>query len=80
MATIRKSITFTEKLNDWIQSLVEQGDYTNESEYIRDLIRHDKDRRAKLIALREAVDVGLNSGVSDQTIDDVWNSAEKGLK
>ena len=38
MAIIRKSITFTEQQNAYIESLIEQGFYTKDSEYVRDSI------------------------------------------
>ena len=39
MATIRKTITLTEKLDEWIKGQIARGDFTNDSEYLRDLIR-----------------------------------------
>lgn len=45
MAVIRKSITFTEQQEAYVKSLIEQGFYTNDSEYIRDIIRKDQERR-----------------------------------
>lgn len=80
MATIRKNITFTEQLNSWVQLVVAQGDYANESEYVRDLIRHDKQKRARQIELQEAINEGLNSGVSAMNVDDVWREAEERYK
>ena len=39
MATIRKTITLTEKQDEWIKGQIARGDFTNDSEYLRDLIR-----------------------------------------
>lgn len=80
MATIRKNITFTEQLNTWVQSVIAQGDYANESEYVRDLIRHDKERRAAHIALQEAINDGMTSGVSDQNVPDIMKEVEERMK
>jgi antitoxin ParD1/3/4 len=44
MATVRKPITLTNQQDDWIKSQVEGGDYTNDREYIRDLIRREQER------------------------------------
>lgn len=71
MATIRKSITFTEQQDSWIKSQIEGGDYTNDSEYIRDLIRKDQANNSKLNYLRMAVQKGLDSGVSKKTVQDI---------
>lgn len=80
MGTIRKSITFTDKLSEWMQVVIHDGDYTNESEYIRDLVRKDRERNAKLLALREAVQKGWDSGVSDRQIPDILKSVEEKMR
>ena len=46
MATVRKTITLTDQQDDWIKAQVERGDYTNDSEYIRDLIRREQEGAA----------------------------------
>jgi antitoxin ParD1/3/4 len=38
------SISLSEKMRTLVKSRVESGDYYNESEYIRDLIRRDHER------------------------------------
>ena len=76
MPTVRKTITITDTQEKWIQSRIEAGDFTNESEYIRDLVRHDQDRNATRAALQSAIDDGLASGVSDKRTDDIWRAAE----
>ena len=73
MATVRKTITLTDKQNEWIKSQISNGDYTNDSEYFRDLIRRDQE---KFRALRAAIDDGLASGVSNRTLDEIWMEAE----
>ena len=47
MATVRKTITLTDQQDDWIKAQVEGGHYTNDSEYIRDLIRFVRRSPAK---------------------------------
>ena len=78
MATIRKSITFTEQQDNWIKSQIESGDYTNDSEYIRDLIRKDQANNSKLNYLRMAVQKGLDSDVSKKTVQDIIKAKTKG--
>jgi antitoxin ParD1/3/4 len=80
MSIVRKSITFTEQLNQWVQSLIAQGDYANESEYVRDLIRHDRDKRAGRLAVQEAIQAGIDSGVSDQTLPQIMKEVEERMK
>jgi antitoxin ParD1/3/4 len=74
MATVRKTITLTDQQDEWIKSQISNGDYTNDSEYFRDLIRRDQD---KFRALKTAVEKGLASGVSNRTVDEIWAEAER---
>ncbi len=80
MATVRKSISFTDTLSDWIQTLVASGEYSNESEYVRDLVRRDRDKNAKFLALRSAIDEGLQSGVGERSVSDILKDKEAQLR
>lgn len=62
MATVRKTITLTDQQDDWNKSQVERGDYTNDSEYIRDLIRREQERGAEIEVTRTALVEGEKSG------------------
>jgi len=62
MTTVRKSITLTDKQDKWIKAQIEAGHYTNDSEYIRDLIRRAQERSADIKAVRAALIEGENSG------------------
>jgi antitoxin ParD1/3/4 len=62
MATVRKTITLTDKQDSWIKAQIEAGHYTNDSEYIRDLIRREQERSAEIEALRTALIEGEASG------------------
>lgn len=78
METIRKSITFTNQQNEWIKLQIEKGDFTNDSEYIRDLVRKDQAENLKLLELKNAIDIGFNSGVSDKSISDLMKAVDNG--
>ena len=62
MSTVRKTITLTDRQDGWIKAQIQAGHYTNDSEYIRDLIRREQERSAQLDALRAALVEGENSG------------------
>jgi len=62
MATTRKTITVTDTQDAWIKAQVEAGKYTNDSEYLRDLIRQDQDRNGYVQAIRAALIEGEKSG------------------
>ena len=76
MAVIRKTITFTEQQDAWVKSRVRSGDYTNDSEYVRDLIRKDQQNNEKLRKLQFAIDEGLTSGVSERSPTDIMKDVE----
>lgn len=73
MTTVRKTITLTDSQDDWIKSRVANGDYTNDSEYFRDLIRRDQEKER---LLKAAIAEGLGSGPSNRSVDDIWAQAE----
>ncbi|TMU57230.1 type II toxin-antitoxin system ParD family antitoxin [Flagellimonas algicola] len=77
MAVIRKSITFTQQQDAYIKSLIEQGFYTNDSEYIRDIIRKDQEHRRQIIDLNDMLVEGMESGPTDATIESIWDEAIK---
>jgi antitoxin ParD1/3/4 len=62
MTTVRKTITLTDQQDSWIKAQVDGGQYTNDSEYIRDLIRREQERGAEIHAIREALIEGEKSG------------------
>lgn len=62
MGTVRKTITLTDKQNSWVKAQVEAGHYTNDSEYIRDLIRREQERSVEIEAVRAALLEGEASG------------------
>ncbi len=62
MGTVRKTITLTDQQDSWIKSQIEAGHYTNDSEYIRDLIRREQERSAEIDAIRSALVEGEASG------------------
>ncbi len=62
MATVRKTITLTDKQDSWIKAQIDAGHYTNDSEYIRDLIRREQERSAEIEIVRAALIEGEASG------------------
>jgi antitoxin ParD1/3/4 len=62
MGTTRKTITVTDQQDEWIKAQIAVGGFTNESEYIRDLIRKDQARDADIDVIRAALIRGEESG------------------
>jgi antitoxin ParD1/3/4 len=60
MATM--NISLPDPMRDWVKSQTEGGRYSNNSDYVRDLIRKDQEQADKLRALQEAITKGFESG------------------
>lgn len=78
MSTVRKSITFTNQQDRWIKLRIQNGDFTNDSEYIRDLVRQDQEKEMKLLELKNAIDEGFQSGRSNLKIKDIIAKVDNG--
>ena len=62
MGTTRKTITVTDQQDHWIKAQIAAGEFTNDSEYIRDLIRRDQAGKAELEEIRAALIEAEESG------------------
>ncbi|MDN5753560.1 MAG: type II toxin-antitoxin system ParD family antitoxin [Nitrosospira sp.] len=60
----RKTITLTEQQDSWVKGQIETGQFGNDSEYIRHLIRRDQQAQERVAALRQALLEGESSGTS----------------
>jgi antitoxin ParD1/3/4 len=76
MATVRKTITLSDTQDAWIKAQIRRGAFTNDSEYIRDLVRRDQEQASALAGLRAAIAEGLESGVSARSLDAIWAEGE----
>jgi antitoxin ParD1/3/4 len=77
MAMTRKTITIPNAMEAWVKSQIASGRYANDSEYFRDLIRRDQERRGAEAQLRKMLEEAEASGVSDKTLDEIWAEAEQ---
>ena len=80
MGVVRKTVTFTKQQDKWIKAQIEAGDFTNDSEYLRNLVRQDQTKNAKFLALKHALIDGIESGVSDKTLPEIMEAVEKRMK
>lgn len=74
---IRKTISMPDELGDYIDERVKTGGYGNDSEFIRDLLRRDKQRESGRAKFQKLIDEGLASGVSNRTIEEIFQEALK---
>ena len=75
MATM--NISLPEPMKSWVESQSAGGRYSNASDYVRDLIRRDQVRQEKIAEMQRLVDEGRASGISEDTVDDIWKRALK---
>lgn len=72
----RLTISMPEQMNAWVEAQVQTGRYGNVSEYFRDLVRRDQERRESAIAeLRSMLDRAEQSGTSDRSLPDILDAA-----
>ena len=60
MATM--NVSLPESMKAWVEQQTRDGRYGNASDYVRELIRKDQDRRAAIETLQAAITEGLESG------------------
>ena len=60
MATM--NISLPDTMREWVESQSQHGAYSNNSDYVRDLIRRDQHQVKQLKAIQEAITKGLDSG------------------
>ncbi len=59
------NVSLPDQMKDWVEAQTRTGRYANVSDYVRDLIRRDQDRAAKIAALQAKIDEGLASGPAE---------------
>ena len=71
MATM--NISLPDPVTEWIEEWIRSGQYANASDYIRDLIRDDRERRERLV---RALIEGEESGLSRRSVRDIIADAK----
>lgn len=82
--TVRKSISFTEKHDEWIKAQMATGHYSSESEVIRELIRQrqmqERESTEEIEAIRAMLVAGEKSGISDRTPEEIRDAVKAELR
>ena len=60
MATM--NVSLPDQMKTWIDARLEDGRFSNTSDYVRHLIRLDQERTQTIEALQQAIDEGVRSG------------------
>ena len=80
MTMMRKTITIPGAMEDWVKAQIKSGRYGNDSEYFRDLIRRDQERRLAERDLKALIDEGLSSGISEHSVPEIMNRVKARLE
>jgi len=59
------SITLGDYFDEFIQSILREGRYKNTSEIVRAGLRLLEEEEQKVVALRHAIEEGINSGLAE---------------
>jgi antitoxin ParD1/3/4 len=59
---VTMNVSLPEAMKAWVERQAESGQYGDASDYIRDLIRRDQERRQALATLQSAITEGVESG------------------
>jgi len=78
---VKKSISVTDRQDEWIKAQIASGHFGNESEVVRELIRERQIRQEETPEEMEAIRAKLiqaeKSGFSKKSVDEIWGEARK---
>ncbi len=74
---IRKTISMPDEMESWVRTRIKSGQFNNDSEYFRVLVRGDKEKEMAKQQLTTLLQSAENSDVSQQPVEDIWEVAEK---
>lgn len=63
MATM--NVSLPDPMKAWVEAQANQGQYSNASDYVRDLIRKDQERQTAIATLQAAITEGIESGQAE---------------
>ena len=77
MSMIKKTITVTNQQDEWIKSQIASGQYGNDSELLRDLIRKEQFKNSEIEFIRAALIHAEGRGMSDLTPEQIMEKVIK---
>lgn len=78
MATM--TVSLPDPMKDWVEAQITNGGYASSSDYVRDLIRRDRERRTQEITideLRGLVTDAKASGTGARSVEDIFTQAKE---
>lgn len=77
MATM--NVSLPDAMKQWVEAQSADGRYSNASDYVRDLIRRDRERREKIARMQSLVSEAFESGTGDRSMDEIRAAARARL-
>lgn len=74
MATM--NVSLPDAMKAWVEERSRTGRYSNASDYVRDLIRHDQDRAEKIARMQTLVDEAVASGEGRRSMEQIEEEAQ----
>jgi antitoxin ParD1/3/4 len=71
MAIVKTTLSLTDLDRQWMNGMIASGEYVSNSEYVRNLIRKDKEQRSELDAIRARLITAEQSGFINQNRDEI---------
>ena len=74
------TVTLPEPMKDWVETQISRGEYASASDYVRELIRRDRELRAQPLTLNDLQNIVADSkasGISSRTVDEIFARARK---
>ncbi len=75
MATM--NVSLPDAMKQWVERQARSGRYSNASDYVRDLIRRDQDKTARIAHMQALVDEGIDSGAGNSSMDQLRATARR---
>jgi antitoxin ParD1/3/4 len=72
---VTMNVSLPDPMKDWVEAQARTGRHSNASDYMRDLIRRDQERAARLARMQRLADEGFASGISEETMEDIAAAA-----
>jgi antitoxin ParD1/3/4 len=74
------TVTLPEPMKDWVETQISRGEYASASDYVRELIRRDRELRAQPLTLNDLQNIVADSkasGISSRTVYEIFAHARK---
>ncbi len=80
MATIKTTLSLTNLDRNWMSSIIASGEFVSSSEYVRALIRNDKEKRSEIDQIRAKLIKAEKSGYTSLSREEILSELKEELR